>query len=240
MSFRATKPPQPVSVRTVSEATASPGTRRGGTADRLSAPREDEWHGAAVFEVTPPLDRELDGAQVLSIEWTGDVARAYVGEQLIADQFWYGRPWEIDVTSAARGRDPAHPDPALERRGGLVRRQAGAVAARRRNAPASTGDAAQRPAPCRDLPAQADLSSRRIPADYRGSVSAPATDARTAHAAGVERLARELSGRSRDGPGAAREEHIEPVPLPRDSRTPGPRHLRADRRDRRRPGGTDG
>jgi len=99
----ATKPPQPVSVRTVSEATASPGTRHGGTADRLSAPREDEWHGAAVFEVTPPLDRELDGAQALSIEWTGDVARAYVGDQLIADQFWYGRPWEIDVRQLPEG-----------------------------------------------------------------------------------------------------------------------------------------
>jgi beta-galactosidase len=63
--------------------------------DRLSAPVD--YSGAAVVHVDLPesaADRTL-----LRVVWTGDVARAYAGEQLIGDHFWHGRPWDIDVTS---------------------------------------------------------------------------------------------------------------------------------------------
>ena len=30
--------------------------------------------------------------------WTGDVGRAYVGDQLISDHFWHGRVWDVDLT----------------------------------------------------------------------------------------------------------------------------------------------
>ena len=95
-------PARTVPVHTVAEATAGPATRRGGTADRLSAPHADDWHGAAVFEMRVPVDPDRDAGQVLSIDWVGDVARAYLGEDLVADQFWYGRTWEIDVRHLPR------------------------------------------------------------------------------------------------------------------------------------------
>ncbi|MBK3623597.1 glycosyl hydrolase family 35, partial [Streptomyces sp. MBT49] len=34
-------------------------------------------------------------ADLLRLHWTGDVARAHVGETLVADQFFTGRPWDI-------------------------------------------------------------------------------------------------------------------------------------------------
>ena len=33
----------------------------------------------------------------LRIDYVGDVARAYVGDQLIDDNFYFGRPWEIGL-----------------------------------------------------------------------------------------------------------------------------------------------
>lgn len=84
------------SVAPINAATEAPPTRTGGSAGRLSAPTNEDFASAAVFEVTiPALDPER--ATVLAISWTGDVLRAYVGGELIADQFWNGRPVEIDI-----------------------------------------------------------------------------------------------------------------------------------------------
>jgi hypothetical protein len=38
------------------------------------------------------------GRVVLHLEWTGDTIRVYAGDSLIADQFWYGRPFDVDLT----------------------------------------------------------------------------------------------------------------------------------------------
>jgi hypothetical protein len=45
---------------------------------------------------------------LVEIDWTGDVARAYVGDRLICDQFFTGRPWPVELadlteTEAATG-----------------------------------------------------------------------------------------------------------------------------------------
>ena len=61
--------------------------------------------------------------------------------------------------------------------------------------------------------------------DYRGGVSAPVTDAQTAHAAGVERLLESYPRGSRDGDGAAGQAHLESVPLARGDHDAGSRHL---------------
>jgi hypothetical protein len=77
--------------------------RHGGSSNRLSAPIEDDFAEAAVVEVDVP-ERALDGEQaILTLDWTGDVIRAYVGDQLIADQFWYGRALEIDLAPHRSG-----------------------------------------------------------------------------------------------------------------------------------------
>lgn len=93
----APRTPERLLVRAIAQATGAPVTRRGGTMGRFSAPLDPEFASAAAFEIAVPIDPDFDGAQVLSIEWAGDVARAYIGDDLVADQFWYGRPWEIDV-----------------------------------------------------------------------------------------------------------------------------------------------
>lgn len=88
----------PVAVRSVRQASGAPELRRGGTANRFSAPLEAEWERAAVFEIDPSeLALEEDAANVLRLTWFGDVARAYIGDELVADQFWYGRTWELDL-----------------------------------------------------------------------------------------------------------------------------------------------
>ena len=34
---------------------------------------------------------------ILAIDYVGDVGRAYLGDRLIADDFYDGRPWEIGI-----------------------------------------------------------------------------------------------------------------------------------------------
>ena len=90
------EPRRPVPVRSVAEATGAAPTRRGGSQDRLSAPLNEDFAMAAVIEIDVDIPADAPTA-VLEIHWDGDVARAYVGDQLVSDQFWAGRPWELDV-----------------------------------------------------------------------------------------------------------------------------------------------
>ena len=74
-----------------------PRPERGGPLNRLSAPTD--FSGAAVVQVDVPPDL-FDGADrtLLRVRWTGDVGRAYVGDELISDHFWHGRDWDVDLT----------------------------------------------------------------------------------------------------------------------------------------------
>lgn len=90
------EPSRAVTVRTVAEATGAAPTRRGGSQQRLSAPIDDDFTMAAVIEIDVPIPDDEPNA-VLQVQWDGDVARAYVGDRLVSDQFWAGRPWELDV-----------------------------------------------------------------------------------------------------------------------------------------------
>ena len=65
---------------------------------RAVVPNEAAFEGAEVWQVTVPRDA-LDGAleTFLQIHYTGDIARAYIGDRLIDDDFYFGRPWEIGL-----------------------------------------------------------------------------------------------------------------------------------------------
>lgn len=78
-------------------ATAVPAPVRGGPMHRLSAPTD--FTGAAVVHVDVPAEL-LVGADraLLRVTWSGDVGRAYVGDHLVSDHFWHGRPWDVDLT----------------------------------------------------------------------------------------------------------------------------------------------
>ena len=60
-----------------------------GRAKVAEAPSEADWQQAAVYAL--PLSAEHKG--LLSIEYRGDCARLYADGRLIADNFYYGRPF---------------------------------------------------------------------------------------------------------------------------------------------------
>lgn len=79
------------------DATSVPRPERGGPLNRLSAPTD--FSGAALVQVEVTPDH-IGGADrtLLRMRWTGDVGRAYVGDELISDHFWHGRDWDVDLT----------------------------------------------------------------------------------------------------------------------------------------------
>ncbi|KDN78043.1 beta-galactosidase [Streptomyces olindensis] len=75
-----------------------PPARTGGSHNRASAPLDTDFDDAAVYRITvPPAALEADGEVLLRLSYTGDVARAYINGQLVADHFWYGPAWEIGL-----------------------------------------------------------------------------------------------------------------------------------------------
>ncbi len=75
-----------------------PPARTGGSHNRASAPRDADFDGAAIYRITvPETVLESDGEVLLRLSYTGDVARAYIDGQLVADHFWYGPAWEIGL-----------------------------------------------------------------------------------------------------------------------------------------------
>ncbi|MFC7262342.1 beta-galactosidase [Streptomyces lutosisoli] len=68
-----------------------------GVLGRASVPADPYFDTvAAEYRVGVPDELPRAGT-LLRIHWTGDVARAYVGDTLVADQFFSGRVWEIGL-----------------------------------------------------------------------------------------------------------------------------------------------
>lgn len=85
----------------VSEALGTVPVRHGGSAGRLAAPLDEDFALAARYRLRLPETPEgaVPGDRaILGIDWVGDVGRAHHDGVLVADQFWSGRLWEIDVT----------------------------------------------------------------------------------------------------------------------------------------------
>ncbi|MFI9581342.1 beta-galactosidase [Streptomyces sp. NPDC052236] len=76
----------------------APGTVTG-PLGRASVPADKHFDTtAAVYHVDVPDDLVRPAAgTLLRIHWTGDVARAYVGDTLVADQFFSGGAWDIGL-----------------------------------------------------------------------------------------------------------------------------------------------
>ncbi|MGA2230105.1 MAG: beta-galactosidase [Tepidisphaeraceae bacterium] len=69
-----------------------------GSKNKPEEPSDADFAAAAVWQITIPPDA-LDGASEvrLKIDYAGDAARAYIGDRLIDDDFYYGKPWEIGL-----------------------------------------------------------------------------------------------------------------------------------------------
>ncbi|MDT0447139.1 beta-galactosidase [Streptomyces johnsoniae] len=73
--------------------------RIGGPLKRAAAPTDDDYALAAAHRVE--FGHEAFTAAhrlLLRLDWVGDVARAEIGGTPVADQYWNGAPWEIDLT----------------------------------------------------------------------------------------------------------------------------------------------
>ncbi|KUO06476.1 beta-galactosidase [Streptomyces caeruleatus] len=65
-----------------------------GVLERASVPA-DEYFDTVAAEYRVDVPEDLPAGAVLRLRWTGDVGRAYVGDALVADQFFSGRAWDI-------------------------------------------------------------------------------------------------------------------------------------------------
>ena len=83
-----------------------------GRAKVAEAPSEEDWQHAAIYQITLPNDSSLFTlhSTLLSVNYRGDCARLYADGRLVADNFYYGRPFLYGLW-----RLPAH-DSKLELR----------------------------------------------------------------------------------------------------------------------------
>ncbi len=84
-----------------------------GVLGRASVPG-DKYVDAVAAEYHVDLPEDLPPGAVLRLHWSGDVGRAYVGDRMIADQFFSGRVWDIGRLPAGETLRvkvlPLHPD----------------------------------------------------------------------------------------------------------------------------------
>ena len=66
-------------------------TIKKGKAKVAVAPSEQDWNNAAVYRITSAISHQPSA--LLSISYRGDCARLYANGRLIADNFYYGRPF---------------------------------------------------------------------------------------------------------------------------------------------------
>nr|WP_269329814.1 beta-galactosidase [Kineosporia babensis] len=73
--------------------------RTGGSMNRFSAPTDADFAALPAVPVEVPVQALTgEGPALLRLTWVGDVIRLYAGDRLVADQFWSGRPLEVDLS----------------------------------------------------------------------------------------------------------------------------------------------
>lgn len=111
-------PDLPVSVRLARPAGA-PLTMYGGAPGRRAAPSPAQFDAAASSHRVVGLGDPLPGVRrVLEVQWAGDVATLELDGVAVADRFWHGTPWLVDLDAARVTADsevalrilPLHPD----------------------------------------------------------------------------------------------------------------------------------
>ena len=93
--------PEPRTVPVVYRRLVAAGPARAaplGSQGVAQAPEEVDFERAETWEVRLPPDCLANGGEILlKIDYVGDVGRAYLGGKLVADHFYFGRPWEIGL-----------------------------------------------------------------------------------------------------------------------------------------------
>ncbi|MHA7287039.1 beta-galactosidase [Arthrobacter sp. MDT3-44] len=80
-------------------------TSYGESGGRASAPsQEDIRRSAASYRIEVPHGQGAGrGRRELEIDWTGDIAQLTVGTRVVADRFWDGSPWIVDLDALNAG-----------------------------------------------------------------------------------------------------------------------------------------
>jgi hypothetical protein len=90
-----------------------------GKAKVAAAPSEQDWQNAAVYRIALPQDSSFitSHSSLLRVTYRGDCARLYANGRLVADNFYYGRPflyglWRLpkDCTELELHLLPLQPD----------------------------------------------------------------------------------------------------------------------------------
>jgi hypothetical protein len=96
--YRLTTSPREISVRWEQTRAAAPSSPVRMGRRVAAAPENSDFDTAAVWRITLP-QHAMDGLSdlFLRIDYTGDVARLYAGQRLLADDFYKGTPWIIGL-----------------------------------------------------------------------------------------------------------------------------------------------
>ena len=131
-----------------------------------AAPKPDDFAAAAVWRIKLPSDLEIDGEREvrLRLHYRGDVARVFIGDRFITDDFYNGRPFEIGLRRHAA---------ELARSDGELRLL---VLPLRRDAPIHLPDGAWPQAP--GEPPVAALDDAALIIEYAAELTPPAAAAR--------------------------------------------------------------
>ena len=86
----------------IKEAGALRAIRRG-KAKVAEAPTEEDWQQAAVYTIQLPQISSADSSSLLQIDYRGDCARLYADGKLVADNFYYGRPFMYGLWRLPKG-----------------------------------------------------------------------------------------------------------------------------------------
>ncbi|MBE8473405.1 beta-galactosidase [Streptomyces justiciae] len=89
-----------------------------GVMGRASVP-EDKWFETVAAEYVVSLPDDVPSGTLLRIHWGGDVGRAYVGDVLVADQFFSGRVWDIGLDRLPVGELTVRILPGVDGDGGV-------------------------------------------------------------------------------------------------------------------------
>ncbi len=103
--FLGERPQQSTSVfpyKKIKEAGALRTIQRG-RAKVAEAPKEEDWQQAAVYIIQLPQTFSADSSPLLQIDYRGDCARLYADGKLVADNFYYGRPFMYGLWRLPKG-----------------------------------------------------------------------------------------------------------------------------------------
>jgi hypothetical protein len=102
VTYAAEMPAKKLNIRwhKIREAGPTPPVRMG--AHNAIAPKDADFQHAGVWRIMLPKDAMLGLSDIfLRINYTGDVARLYSGDRLLADNFYHGTPWDIGLKRLA-------------------------------------------------------------------------------------------------------------------------------------------